>query len=557
MINNKMLLLFRVFFVPFLVVYSQELPRFTAPETFDYSVSHRQSVCDRQQAFHDGTVKLRDALIGLEVRPWLPLGSSFSDLDAITGAVSNDTELPGLIIDILDEVARRGEFTWRNSFGVSYADDVAQKGKTFDDVLYWALDTYDMAAAVFIRTFARINQGAVFPEGFVDSSIIMVGKQTNESKLNLWSFLEPFSWQVWLMILGTFIVSGIIYLWMEWIDEDSDRQVLGHKPTEVIYFSALTFIGDNKFQPKTDFARLFITALSFFSLMVGSAYTANLASFLVVQNTPSLQVQTIGEAVQAGFRLCVVAGSAAEGLIVDAYPSAKLFRVDPSEQGEAGVFHGVVRGDCKIAVTSVSKWDFFKGNSAFNPDCQLDWVGRVFKFIPGGLVMHSDSGTFCTSLIRDVFNLHLLEMEEDGLTASLVEKYEKATSDQTCDSGSGEGYVEVDDSSRQLGLQDMGGLFIVFYGLVLITVIMALAKWILARKEKTGVSNDVSAGNQETAPGSDNPDGENRPEVAASASEDALLVQLAILQRELDETMRQATKSRRSPPERKSVYTPV
>jgi hypothetical protein len=533
--------LFWLLFFPF-VVYAQELPLYTIPETFNYSVSHRQSVCDRQQAFHNGTVELRYALAGLELRPWLPLGS-FSSLDPITGAISNDT-LPGLTVDILDELARRGQFTWRNSFGVSKTDDaVGKAGKTYDDILLWVLETYDVAAAQFVKTLARIKEGASFPEGYYDASIIMVGEQTNKQRLNLWSFLEPFEWRVWLMILVTFLVSGAVYLWMEWFNEDSDRQVLGNKPTETIYFATLTFFGDVKFQPSTDYARLFITGLTFFSMLVASAYTANLASFLVVKNTPSLQIESVGDAARAGLPMCVLSGSATDMLVSQQYPGARLIRPDPA-LGEEGLFFGVLRGDCTVALTTVSTWDTFKGNSTLNPNCQLAWVGLVFKFSQGGFATFSDSGTLCTSLIRDVLNLHIVEMEEDRFLPSALEKYQQASADIQCDATGG-GDSDRDDSSMQLSLQDLGGLFIVFYILAAVTMCMALfVKWNDRRKSKRsdqGAGGDTVMPRQhEAALGSESGDAklDNGKAITGLSSNDDVLAQLEKLHREF-EAMRQ------------------
>jgi hypothetical protein len=533
--------LFWLLFFPF-VAYAQELPLYTTPETFNYSVSHRQSVCDRHQAFHNGSVELRYTLAGLELRPWLPVGS-FSSLDRITGAISNDT-LPGLTVDILDELARRGQFTWRNSFGVSGVDDaVGQAGKNFDDILLWALETYDVAAAQFGKTIARIKEGASFPEGYYDSSIIMVGEQTNKKKLNFWSFLEPFEWRVWLMILVTFFISGAVYLWMEWFNEDSDRQELGNKPTETIYFATLTFFGDVKFQPSTDYARLFIAGLTFFSMLVASAYTANLASFLVVKNTPSLQIESVGDAARAGLPICVLSGTVGDLLVSQRYPGARLVRTDPI-LGEQGLFSAVLRGDCTVALTTVSTWDTFKGNSTLNPKCRLAWVGRVFKFSQGGFATFSDSGTLCTSLIRDVLNLHMIEMEEDGFLSSTLEKYQEASADIECDATGG-GDFDRDDSSMQLSLQDLGGLFIVFYILAAVTMCMALfVNWNDKRRSKRsdqGAGGDtVMPGEHVAALGSEGGDAklDNGKATRGLSSNDDVLAQLEKLQREF-EAMRQ------------------
>lgn len=444
---------------------AQQGPTYRTP-LLDYSVSHRQSVCDRQQLLHNGNITLREALQGMELRPLLGFGN-ISSLQLQTEFIPETN--PGLIVELLDEIGRRAEFTWRDSFGiVDYTD--RSKGSNFDDLLDWSVRTYDIAAAQWARTLSRINRGISFPDGWYDGSVIMVGIQdTSSSSLNVWSFLEPFTAGVWVMIGVTILISGLIYWWMEWFNEDSDRQELGNKPTETIFFAALAFTGEPNFQPSTDFARIFVISLAFWCLLTSSAYTANLASFLVTQNTPSLRVESVGDAVKAGLSMCVFAGTMPDISVSEAHPGAKLVRKDIEDD----VFLGVADGECDLAITSVGSWDRYRGRSLVNANCNLAWVGRIFRFSEGGFATRGDSGTLCTNLVRDAFNLHLLEMEQEGFIEKAWERELERTSDIDCDASGSSDNTENDDSS-QLGLQDMGGLFIIHYGLSVLAILMAL-----------------------------------------------------------------------------------
>jgi hypothetical protein len=187
----------RTFFVFAIIVLcrAQELPTYTTAP-FDNSVSYRQSVCDRQERFNSRNVTLRDALKGFELHPWLPVGQ-FSPLDPETGAIIENR--PGFTVEILNEVAKRAEFSWRNSFGVANVTQIGNR--TMDDLLQWTAQTYDISVAQWSRSVKRIEAGIVFPEGIYDASIIMVGIQETESKLNIWAFLQPFEWGVWVMIV--------------------------------------------------------------------------------------------------------------------------------------------------------------------------------------------------------------------------------------------------------------------------------------------------------------------------------------------------------------------
>lgn len=226
----------------------------------DYSTSFRQSVCDRQLAINNGTLEFRDGLEGMRLNVALSQGV-FGGLD-LDGTIPEQE--PKLDVRIMDELAIRAGFAWRESFA-AVTPPSNNSSITFDEILDWSVETFDVSAIGWTRTRDRINRGTAFPQGFVDGSIILVGrapKADGRKSLNLWSFLLPFSWDCWLLIALTFVISGLIYFWMERTNHNSDRQELESQPIETIFFSALTFIGDIKFQPSTNYARLFVFTLA-------------------------------------------------------------------------------------------------------------------------------------------------------------------------------------------------------------------------------------------------------------------------------------------------------
>lgn len=448
-------------------------PSLTRIPFMDYSDSYRQSVCVQQQAITNGTLPFRDALQGLQLYVILakePLGGLEKD-----GSISPDK--PRLDVRILDELAARAGFSWKETYGV-IPSELFNATMTFDDVLDWTIQSFDVSAAVWSQTRSRINRGAGFPQGHVDASIIMVGKEPQkDSRLNVWSFLQPFDVWVWVLILVTFFVCGLTYMWMENINEDSDRQELQNQPLETIFFASLTFIGDVKFAPSTNYARLFVISLGFWSLLVSQAYTANLASFLVMQNKPQWNVNTVADAVRLQIPMCAIRNAAPALLVQEQYPQAKIVMIDEIDRGYAPAYERLAKGDCRLVLTTVTEWEQDSRDPLINKNCDLNWVGRVYKFLPAGFATLSDSGILCTSLIRAVLNLHILEMEDDGFIQRETQKAleQEMPNPQDCSDGqdsSSENNGQGEDT--QLTLQNMGGLFICLYSLVALTVLMAL-----------------------------------------------------------------------------------
>lgn len=447
---------------------AQETPAF-ATAAFDESVNFRQNVCDRQDLFHNKTVQLRNALEGLELRVLTAGGTVYRDKD--TNAIQED--YPGPVGLLLDELALRAKFTWRSSYGIVTSRN---KSRTFDELLTWQVNTYDVAANRWTEDIERLALGISFPEGWEDGSIILVGMKGSSSSggFDFFSFLEPLDWGVWVMIAVTIVLTGIIYWGLERLDEGTDRQRLGGNPSDAVFFSALTFTTHFEFQPRKNHARFITFSLTFWALVISSAYVANLASFLVVDNTPTQPVQSVQEAVHLGYPLCVWDSTAQDQIVSSVFPSGKYVRKVTNKE----VYEGVRNGDCAFAITTVGDWEINEGNSSINGDCKLTWVGRVFRFAQAGFATKSDSGTLCTSLIRDSLDLHLKEMKQAGFIDRVWKQWLDANRDIDCAAVANTASAAYNGESPRLSMVDMGGIFILHFGIVFASIGMfGFSRW--------------------------------------------------------------------------------
>jgi hypothetical protein len=55
------------------------------------------------------------------------------------------------MIEVLDEVARRAGFTWRESYSIFY--DPEKYGKSWTDLLKWQVRSYDMSGEWWYMRF--------------------------------------------------------------------------------------------------------------------------------------------------------------------------------------------------------------------------------------------------------------------------------------------------------------------------------------------------------------------------------------------------------------------
>jgi hypothetical protein len=78
-------------------------------------------------------------------------------------------------------------------------------------------------------------------------------------------------------------------------------------------------------------------------------------------------------------------------------------------------------------------------------------LGQVLKLVSAGFTTISDLSTLCTSLIQDVFNLHMLEMKEDGFVDRAWHKH----LEQNIDINYNASIDLNNDESTQLSPKDM------------------------------------------------------------------------------------------------------
>ena len=116
-------------------------------------INYRQDFCTEYKAAVDvenGTFHIENALSGKQLNVVLQYGKigfpyfNYTDEDGI------DPDHPGIVAELLDYVAERGNFTWRDSFGVYSQSDLNYNdgsgvNKTWDDMIVWSAEHYDLS----------------------------------------------------------------------------------------------------------------------------------------------------------------------------------------------------------------------------------------------------------------------------------------------------------------------------------------------------------------------------------------------------------------------------
>lgn len=379
----------------------------------DRDLIARQNICDRYRQYEaNETAQLRHALNGLQLHAGLGESLYFETMMGPDGEPMINPNYPGLAAVLMDELALRAGFDWRNTFGVFYEPD-STTNRTYNELAVWATEFYDVTVYWFDNTLERLKMGISFPEGFIDGSYILVGLADEETDaINMWGWLEPFQAYVWIMIIATIFLSGLIYQLLETIGNPnrykgrSTHDTLGNN----VFLSILLFTQHFQFQPRTPASRLFAASLALWALLTSSAYTANLASYFVVKNTAQSDINSIEDAVAENVPLCVWRGTASDAFIRTNFPKTNIVL----KEDEMDIFQGIRAGQCGFGVLPKKSLEEYARDETLNIGCQLQWVGNIIQHVSSGYATKSDSGNKCTSLIHDVLNLHLREMRSDG-----------------------------------------------------------------------------------------------------------------------------------------------
>jgi len=216
--------------------------------------------------------------------------------------------------------------------------------------------------------------------------------------------------------------------------------------------------------PQTHGERIFVVSASFWALVLASAYTANLASFLVVVNQPNIVALDLNEAVLRQIPVCVREAAVA-GLLRAKYPKLNLVVAPDFKQ----TYGNLMSGKCKLLATRSADFQWFERDKSINGDCSLEWVGRADEIIWGGAATIVDTGLYCTSMVSHVLDIHFAEMMGDEFILNAMEDHLRYLSTHSCD--------DIDRNERStegysLKPNDVGGIF-VFHGILAFVAVVA------------------------------------------------------------------------------------
>ncbi|XP_078117009.1 glutamate receptor 3b [Sander vitreus] len=314
----------------------------------------------------------------------------------------------------------------------------------------------DIAVAPLTITLVR-EEVIDFSKPFMSLGISIMIKKPQKSKPGVFSFLDPLAYEIWMCIVFAYIgVSVVLFLVSrfspyEWNldeqDETKDPQTPPDPPNDFGIFNSLWFsLGAFMQQgcdisPRSLSGRIVGGVWWFFTLIIISSYTANLAAFLTVER----MVSPIESAEDLAKQTEIAYGTLDSGSTKEFFRRSKIAVYEKMwsymKSAEPSVF-------VKTTPDGVARVRKSKGKFAFLLESTMNEYIEQRKpcdtMKVGGNLDSKGYGVATPkgSALRNAVNLAVLKLNEQGLLDKLKNKwwYDKGE----CGSGGGDSKVSLD-----------------------------------------------------------------------------------------------------------------
>ncbi|XP_070804512.1 glutamate receptor 2 isoform X3 [Pituophis catenifer annectens] len=392
----------------------------------------------------------------------------------------------GYCVDLAAEIAKHCGFKYKltivgdGKYGARDAETKIWNGMVGELVYGKA----DIAIAPLTITLVR-EEVIDFSKPFMSLGISIMIKKPQKSKPGVFSFLDPLAYEIWMCIVFAYIgVSVVLFLVSrfspyEWHTEEFEdgRETQSNESTNEfgifnsLWFSLGAFMQQGcDISPRSLSGRIVGGVWWFFTLIIISSYTANLAAFLTVER----MVSPIESAEDLSKQTEIAYGTLDSGSTKEFFRRSKIQVFDKMwtymKSAEPSVFVRTTAEGVNRVRKSKGKYAYLL-ESTMNEyieqrkPCDTMKVGGNLDSKGYGIATPKGSS------LRNAVNLAVLKLNEQGLLDKLKNKwwYDKGE----CGSGGG----DSKEKTSALSLSNVAGVFYILVGGLGLAMLVALIEF--------------------------------------------------------------------------------
>ncbi|XP_025261800.1 glutamate receptor ionotropic, kainate 2 [Camponotus floridanus] len=353
----------------------------------------------------------------------------------------------------------------------------------------------DLAVASMTINYAR-ESVIDFTKPFMNLGIGILFKVPSGQPTRLFSFMNPLAIEIWLYVLAAYMLVSFTLFVMarfspyEWNNPhpclaESDVVENQFSVSNSFWFITGTFLRQGSgLNPKATSTRIVGGIWWFFTLIIISSYTANLAAFLTVERmiTPIENVADLAE--QTDIPYGTLEGGSTKTFFRDSkigiYQKMWSFMESKTptvfvQTYEEGIKR-VLEGDFAFLMES-TMLDY-----AVQRDCNLTQIGGLLDSKGYGIATPKGSPW------RDKISLAILELQEKGVIQILYDKWWKNTGD-VCNRDD----KNKESKANALGVENIGGVFVVLLCGLALAILVAILEFCYYSKKNAQSDRSLCA----------------------------------------------------------------
>ncbi|XP_044006778.1 glutamate receptor ionotropic, kainate 2 isoform X4 [Aphidius gifuensis] len=400
--------------------------------------------------------------------------------------LQGNSQYEGYSVDLIHEISKilGFNYTFRLVPDKKYGS-LNKETKEWDGMIKELLDQKaDLAIGDLTITYER-EQAVDFTMPFMNLGISILYRKPIKKPPNLFSFLSPLSLDVWIYMatayLGVSILLFILarfspYEWEHSHPCNPQSEVCGN---EFTLLNSLWFTIGSLMQQGSDIApkavstRMVAGMWWFFTLIMISSYTANLAAFLTVERMESPIESAEDLAKQTKIKYGALAGGSTASFFRDSNFSTYQRMWSFMQSAKPNVFTKSNMEGVEWVIKRKGSYAFLMESTSIEyvieRNCELTRVGTELDSKGYGIAMPPNSP------YRTAISSAILKLQEEGKLHILKTRWWKEKR------GGGkcrEDNQKTGSAANELGLANVGGVFVVLMGGMGVACVMAVCEFV-------------------------------------------------------------------------------